>query len=243
MMRVLPWVLAVALALGCVSTIIYAIRQERAANAQVSRETEAARLREEDLKGVVLVEQKRARDVEDALQKAMARNSELETAVKRARKSSPGAKAVAMVQASTGPLVASSSPELPQQTYDRRPCLVYDGDQLDLRIDEALLKTRAGNQLVVGTASVWRLEPEARIAGGPFEGRVSTASGERDEPVRRAGWGVGPSVWGSSSGLAYGAVLSPPPLDMWRLQMEVAAGLGFGDGGVSGSALVLGRFR
>lgn len=284
MMRVLPWLLAALLALGCVSTIVYAVRQERERAAALSREDEAARIREENLKGVVLVEQKHARDVEAELAKAMKRIPELEAAVERARKASPGAKAVAVIQASTGPIeipiaenikcvgkwctstennstqdqvgpltslprgdrTTPASPSVagsPNQPSGQRPCSLFEGESIELRIDEALLETRAGNQLVAGAASVWHLDPEYRIAGGPFQAKVSTASGEREVSPRRAGWGVGPSVWGSSSGLAYGAILSPPPLDVGRLQVEVAAGLGFGSGGVQGSAAVLGRVR
>ena len=247
MTRVAPWVLAVLLALCCIFVIVRAVRQERELSREQDRHAEAARLREESLRGVVVAEQKKASDLGAELECAMKRSQELEAAVARARKSSPGAKPVAVIQSSTGPLVVPDPwvGDLPPNQIDQRPCLLFAGDSLDLRVDQAILETRAGNHLVVGEVSAWKIEPETetKLAGGPFEQSVSQAHVAREEPVRRAGWGVGPSVWGSPSGLAYGALVSPPPMDLWRMQFEVAAGLGFGQAGVQGSASVLARVR
>ena len=248
MTRVAPWVLAVLLALCCIFVIVHAVRQERELSREQDRHAEAARLREENLEGVIVAERKTAGELGAELERAMKRSQELEAAVERARKASPGAKPVAVIQSSTGPLVASGlhgSEGLPPNQVDQRPCLLFAGDSLDLRVDQAILETRAGNHLVVGEVSAWKIEPETetKLAGGPFEQSVSQAHVAREEPLRRVGWGVGPSVWGSPSGLAYGALVSPPPMDLWRMQFEVAAGLGFGQAGVQGSASVLARVR
>ena len=101
MSRAVPWLLAALLGASCVCVIIYAVHQESDRAAVVSRETEASRLRKANIKGVVLVEQRRAKDLEDELSKAMDENSELSAAVERSRKASPGARPVSVGQGST----------------------------------------------------------------------------------------------------------------------------------------------
>jgi hypothetical protein len=196
--------------------------------------------------GQVVVEP--VEDLRPAVEELLRGNGLLREALERARRAAPGARPVAVVQASTGPRPAGGEPrpaDPPPAGEDCPPSLLAPGDSTELRVDEVVLETRKGSHLLVGTATAWRLEPgpPTAIAWGAFEAPF-TAAVEKAAPAKPAGrWGVGALGVASSHGWMAGGLLASPGLRVpWvGWQLEALAGGAAGPGGVAGLAAVVVR--
>ncbi len=222
--------------------------------AAATREAEARRLAEAETlrqRGLVVVAQTSAKDIAAQVKEMTETNDALKKALENARKATGNARPVAAASASTGPVTAhGEAPAAPQTPAgdtapSASPCLVSEGDEMEIRADEVVLETRSGNRVLVGTATAYRLNPLpiGPVFGGPFVAPLTEAA-EVKRQERPAGWGAG--VWAgvTRQGWAVGPAFGLPPVKVWRTQVEVAAGGGLGPGGEwSGGATALVRFR
>lgn len=98
------------------------------------------------------------------------------------------------------------------------------GERLTLKVDEVLLRTTAGNHVLVGTVSAQN-ESGTLVARAPFTTPVTSAFGIQES---RMGWGAGPFAVAAPGGWAAGASVVAPPLRLFGLSIEASAGVGFG---------------
>lgn len=239
MSRIAPWLLVVLLAAVSCAVISWALKRDAAEHEDRAREVEARELESQDLVVAAQTEQQKLRDQVADLE---ASNSDLRSALDRARKAAPGVREVSVVQASTGHVTASGQAR-PETTEECPPCLLAEGDTAEIRVDQVELETKAGNHVVVGAAECRRVAPppETRLAGGPFEASLTTAAIESEAKPDSRGWGVGPTVMASNAGVAYGLAVSAPPLNVFGIDFEVGVAGGVGYTSVQGGAVVLVR--
>ena len=193
-MRSLPWLLLLA-ALVAAGAGAYYLQRQRVVEAEARRGAEAEALR---AAGQVVVERRDHDHLEAEVERLTEINAELAAALARARRAAPGARPVAVASASTGPVVV----EAPQKILtpgvneiDRAPdvpCLLAAGDRAELRVDEVVLETRAGNRVLVGAASAWRLEPApvTRLFSGPFSAPLASAEAVEPAPAGVPTWAL-----------------------------------------------------
>ena len=133
--------------------------------------------------------------------------------------------------------------EAPPSSSEPGPaCVLRLGDSGEVRVSGVALRTGAGNIVVEGTAEAWRLNPDARLFGGPL--KIDAAYLSPQVPGRGPGWGSGIALTVGRHGWTAGPVLAIPPLTLWRLQLEPAAALTLGSGGeFVASGWVIGRWR
>jgi hypothetical protein len=256
MNRAIPWVIIVMMDLA-VAWLVY---RAWPVESEADRAVEAKQLEIDDQ----IVELQKTRDaLNHDLDIALNENAKLSDALDEARKAAPGATVVRVVRASTGPIVVCGEPRSPPETKpsgnidDRSglsercvcppgpPCLLAKGDTAEVRVSEVDLLTKAGNQVVVGTADCRRVSPppETSLARGPFEARLTTVSElELPKPETAPGLGLGVAAFASGSGTALGVAFGAPPLRLWALQLDLTLAGGTGTAGLQGSATVLGRF-
>jgi hypothetical protein len=224
----------------------------RRAEADRARLAEEAQLRAE---GLLVVEQVRSRALDLEARRLAGQNADLSAELERARRAAPGARVTGTVSASTGPRPAGGAPRPGQVVYrcETEPgaappagppppaCILADGDVGEIRVDQVELETREGARVLVGAASVWRLDPapQAKVMAGGFQAPLSVAK----EPARPAppGWGAGLYAGVSRDGWALGPALALPPARLLGMQGEVVLGVGVGPSGAwqgSGVALV-----
>jgi hypothetical protein len=184
-----------------------------------------------------------------------ARGDALADALAVALKASPGAKPVASATGSTGPVhvdagaAPSSAPvpaagtvAPPSSTVPASVCLLRPGDEGEIRVSGAALKTEAGNTIVVAQGEAWRLNPDARLFGGELH--LSASYLKPPDPARAPGWGGGLEITGGRHGWAWGPVVASPPLSIWRLQVDPSVGLTLGSAGEwNATAQALVRWR
>jgi hypothetical protein len=221
---------------------------------------EAARLAEAEAlraKGqIVTVIDSRAA-IAGKVKRLEAESVDLRAALAVARRAAPGARPTLVVRASTGGVAAGGTPRdagrPPNPAGGRGPgaktesltgagpaCLLAAGDRGEVRVDQVLLETRAGNLVFVGAASAFRVSPapETRLFGGQLRAEVAA-----QKPPGAPGWGAGAFVGVGRGGWAAGPAFAAPPARLGPLRLELVAGAGLGANGVwTGGATGIARW-
>jgi hypothetical protein len=237
------WWVGPAVSLIGLALVVAAWNGQRLARSEAERAREAAELARV---GVSVAADATERQLRVRLADLTETSHALAEELARVQAATPGARPVAVASGTTGPTPAGGAlrpgwpcaPVAPcsQPAESGTPttvappsaCLLSAGDQGEVRVEGAALRTRAGNAVVVGAASAWRVSPgpAARLFGGPLHLEVSVAA-----PARPLGWGVGLMASAGSGGVVVGPMLSPPPWSVLGLQVEVFAGGGVGPAG------------
>lgn len=120
------------------------------------------------------------------------------------------------------------------------PCLLAEGDEGGVKVTEVEVSTKAGNTIVVGKATCYRLSPppETPIITKLFDSKMSNVSEE--QKAKLPGWGGGIYGGASSHGWVLGPALAFPPLRVFGRQLELTGGVGLGSD-VQGSATLIVR--
>jgi len=214
----------------------------RRAAHEVARLAEAEVLRQ---KGVAVAEQKSAADLWAEANKASAESADLRAELARVKAAARGARPVAVVTASTGSTSAAGAarPSPPSGGSAPAPaapaCLLAVGDRGEIRLAEAILRTKGGNVVFAGAAEAWRLypEPATRLLAAPLRAELSV-----EAPERPAGWGLGAFTGCGRDGCGVGPAIALPPLRAWRFELDVTAGVAF-VGRLEAGASAIGRWR
>jgi hypothetical protein len=228
----------------------------RAAELELRRQAEA---RELEAEGLLVAARRKAGWLEENAAELLDQHHELAAEVDRLRRASPGARPVATVDLRTGPVAVSPGPRAQDgaavaQRHDPQAadgagapsCVLYEGDEGEVRVAGLVDETRAGNRVPMLLLEAWRLTPpERRIFGGLARADLSRwTEREPDPPERLPGWGGGVVVVGGREGWAVGPAVAAPPLRLWRLQLEALAGAAAGPSGTWGAvATAIGRLR
>jgi hypothetical protein len=228
----------------------------RAAELELRRQAEA---RELEAEGLLVAERRKAGWLEENAAELLDQHHELAAEVDRLRRASPGARPVATVDLRTGPAAVSPGPRAQEgaaaaQRHDplaadgagAPSCVLYEGDQGEVRVAGVVYETKAGNRVPILSLEAWRLTPpEAPLFGGPVRADLSRLSTLAPEPPEReAGWGGGVVALGTGQGWAVGPLVAAPPLRLWRVQVEAAGGAAAGPSGTWGAvATAIGRWR
>lgn len=247
------WALPLLLMLVAM-VLAWRLQAGREAAVTARRLAEEAQLRAE---GFLVVEQAKTRDLEREARRLAGENLDLAAELARARAAAPGARVVGTVSASTGPRTAGGAPRPgpacpppegppPAQIIPRiipapPACVLAAGDTGEIRVDQVALETREGAQLLVGAASVWRLDPapQTKLLSGGFQATLSTA--KKEAPPQTLRWGGGLYLGLSREGWAIGPAVALPPARLLGMQGEVVLGWGVGPNGAwqgGGAALV-----
>jgi hypothetical protein len=223
--KLAPWVLILALALAAA----WLWRDRSNAKAEAMRAIEASDL----IRNGQIV----SKPVEKAaLDRLATENETLKAQLEQARKVIPGAKVIQVITARTSPEAVTAIPDVTTH------CVVGPGDKLQLRVDQVEFGTKAGNTVLVGSASAWRVDPppETQLVTGKFEQSMTTVSGLA-APSKSPSWGVGVIGFAGSSGFAPGLALAAPPLTVFGHEIDVGISAGMGTLGVIGSASLVVR--
>jgi hypothetical protein len=248
------------IALGAIVLLVlvlaWRLQRGRNAEAEARRLAEAETLRQS---GLVVVEQAKGKDLDARVRALAAENQALAAALTKANRAAPGSRVVGVASASTGPVKAhgvggasgaaggpgSPGPSGNQNAPSSSPlCLLYEGDEGEIQVDEVVLSTKGGNRVLVGTAFAYRTSPlpHEPLFGGEFSAPLTMAAEEKRDT--RAGWGGGAFLAAGRHGYAVGPALALPPLRIWKAQIETVAGAGLGPGGEwSGGLSAVVRFR
>jgi hypothetical protein len=201
---------AVVVAWGMVAVQTWRLYTEKRAHEDAARAIEADEL---EAAGLSVEHQLHVADLERRVDDLTQGSADLLAALTAARRAAPRAHVSRVVEARTGPVVAS----IDQQSIaiDRRAieqpigaCLLSPGDHAEIRVREVELRTDAGNTILVGAAEAWRMSPDARLFGGPFSAPLTRASVEPAPPPGVPSWVVYAAASGALvlGGLAgYGA--------------------------------------
>lgn len=231
-----PWALLAAAVLAAL-LISARLNSLRRAADEGRRLAEAETLRQ---RGLIVVEQRARGELEARARELEAADVDLRAELERVRSAAPSVRVVEVVRASTGPVPAGGEPReatvqmgpvAREPVPEGAPCLLAVGDQGEVRVDEVELRTDAGNGILVGAASAWRVSPgpETRLFGGPFRAPLTSVAAA-PEPAR-PGWGVGPRAGVGRDGWTAGLAVSPPQWSLWGWSVELVAGAGLGSGG------------
>lgn len=239
MIAVIAWrwtpVIVVAVVAG---VLAWKLDLGRRAASELARETEKENLR---LKGVIAQNQVSEAKLKADAETLARHNAEFAAELERVKKAAPDARPVAVSHATTGRVEAGGTPVPPSSAATpatSAACLLRQGDIGEVRVDSATLQTRAGNVVMIGAASAWRLspEPETRLFGGALK-----IEGSVERVPLLPGWGFGATAWAGRSGWMVGPAASLPPFRLWGLQGELSAGASLGpsgEWGVGATALV-----
>jgi hypothetical protein len=205
---------------ACGAFALYHLDTRHAAERELRRVAEAEQLR---AKGQIVEEKRRRQDAEAVADSLAGHNAELGRALEAAKRAAPDAKVVRVVEASTGPVVATAP--------------VAAGDQVEIRVGEVELESKEGNHVLAGAAECVRVQPAppAVVASGPFRQDVTKLLAVQTPAQEPPRWGFGPAVFGGS-GWALGAVASSPPVRLLGVDFEVTAAAGLGSSGPTGMA-------
>lgn len=224
-----PW-LGIAVAAVLSLLLFRQCSRTGSAEAELARAREAAELRNA---GQVVTEP--VEDLGPALAAAEAENATLRAALEEARRAAPRARPVAVVRTATAPAPATGTPTPSAPPCPGQPaCWLAAGDHLRVTVDQVVLRTEAGNHVLVGAAAVERTgTAPAVLHRGSFSAPVTVALEQASRERGPDGWGVGPWLGAGSDGWAAGAAVAAPALSLpwvgWRV--EASAGGGLGPGG------------
>lgn len=218
------------------------------------RDAEAARLA---LSQQIVTEQESKKNLKAERDDLLAQNSLLREAYQETMRAAPGAQVSGTAVLRTAPVRVTPEPEAPgalppcdrpyapdglgnffcpditqAQEVKARPqeCALVAGDTGSFRVDEILLKTDKGNNILTGTAEFWREHPgpRSKLAAGKFSSGLSGVSSLAAPP--EPGWGAELAGLCSRAGCGLGAgVLLPPwrlPLLGWRVESRADLLLG-----------------
>jgi hypothetical protein len=137
--------------------------------------------------------------------------------VKRAQKVAPSIKPIETI-------VVDMTSKAPNAG---RPCIVQDGDDVKLHVDGSILKSD-GVMAFVGSAKVTAGKDDVVLLDKPI--RAGDAKIDRTENhVMKNSWSVGPVVGMIGPGVAYGATVETPSINVFGLGISANAGFMLGD--------------
>jgi hypothetical protein len=235
------WALPAVLVLVCIA-LAWRLNVASRAEAVAARLLEEVRLREA---GLVVAAQASGSELKQQLRDLEGANVELADELERASRAAPGAKPVGVSRSSTGPVIAGGTPRAPEErgpaavpVAPRASCLLAEGDEGEVRVDQVVLETRKGNRVLVGTAAAWRLSPPAtRLFGGPFRAELTEVVTAAPPPAARARWGAGVWLGVGRDGWAAGPAVAWTAARVWGAELEMVGGGGVGSGGLWGGSV------
>jgi hypothetical protein len=215
--------IAVVAAVGLICAGVLAVNHYRGAALSAQRLGEASDLTAHQ---VIVAQQLTAAQLDASARRLTAVQAELD----RVRKAAPGATVVQTVSATTAPV-----------TLQGAGCLLAAGDGLRLSVDQVELRTQAKNYVLAGVARALKIDAagvETELLAAPFTQETKLAVLGDDQRV--LGWAVGPLGLISTRGSAAGLQVSPPPLELFGLRLELTVGAAVGSAGalLSGGILV-----
>jgi len=233
MIKFVPWVIILLLLM----TAAWLWRERENAKAEAARAQEAVTLA---AKGQIVERPVEQDMLENEIASLEVENLDLRVAIQKAKQAAPDAKVTQVEHAQIAPTIVTAAPEV--ATPSTR-CVVSDGDKLELKIDQVELQTKAGNIVLVGSASAWRTDPPPaeQLVTGKFEQSTTTISGIDTIPKKLPGWGYGVAGFVGNKGWAPGLTVSAPPLTIFGYEFDVNLAAGIGTLGVIGSASILMR--
>jgi len=171
----------------------------------------------------------------------------LKQAYEEALKAAPGAKPVGEARLDTGPLAlrtpprpapqpvksaggagetqaaATAQPVLPP-AGPSSVCALDQSDKISIEVEVLDLGTKAGNFLVVGTASAYRLTPvKSLLTEGKFQSSLSSAHSLETPPPLR--WGARASLGWLPQGRVQGGGVALPPFNLLGVRLEPSAAI------------------
>jgi hypothetical protein len=202
---------------------------------EAGRLAEAEALRQA---GIAVAAQTDSVGVRGALQAQLRRSAELAAEVAKLKRASPGVRPVATTTATTGPVPVSGAAAIPGSALR---CVLFEGDQGEVRLASATFATRGGNLVFVGAAEAWRASPAPAVR--LFVGALAAETTVERVPVA-PGWGGGLSGSVGSDGWMAGAAVALPPARLWGWQGEAVLRAEMGPTGWSAGATgVVRRWR
>lgn len=223
------WLVAAALLVAAV----FLWNREHRARTDALRSAEAARL---ELQNQIVAHEQTRRELQGSISGLLENNASLEAALSEARTAAPDAKPVRAARLDTGPLAVAAKPEAPRVPRAApavaKPCALAVEDAVSIEVDTVDLETKAGNTLVVGTASVFRVDPPPKelLASGRFQAPLSRS--EALAPPSEPRWGVAALAFCGAPGCAFGGGPMFPPVRVLGARVEAVSGLLVGAGGV-----------
>lgn len=208
--------LGVVLALALVSQCNGRRRAEAALQAERTAAAERERLLQEGLEVVV-----QAPTVEPQVKDLEKSDPEIKAVSVRAKKAAPTLQPTAVVRASTGRV----------RVAGKDPCLLRPGDDIEIKVNEVVLTSKAGTSVLVGTASAYH--DALRLGGGSFNVPLTDATAKARPGPEAARWGAGPVLGvGRHGALVGGTVVSPEgklPLLGWKVTATATVAVGTGE--------------
>jgi hypothetical protein len=203
---------------------VYMWNREHRLRGSAEAAAEAADLR---LKGQIVADESSRKELEASVGSLLSENKELQAAYAKARQAAPGARPVGAGKLDTGPLAVRAPPPPTPSNDGKKPnvpplteCALTQQDKVSVEVSILQLQTDKGNNLVLGTADVYRTTPRYLVASGSFQSELSgVKSLEAEAPPR---WGV--LALGACGGGGCGpgvGVLFPPvtmPIVRWRAE-------------------------
>lgn len=124
--------------------------------------------------------------------------------------------------ASAHPTAPAAGSGFPSSGAEQRVCLLYAGEDGEIRVTGAAAKTQAGNVAIDAEASAFGLNPERKLFGGPLHLDAKYLSPQVPGP-RGAGWGIGATIVGGRDGFTVGPAFAAPSLRLLGIQLEPTA--------------------
>lgn len=100
-------------------------------------------------------------------------------------------------------------------------CVLRTGDKIALEVDQVVLSTQQGNQVIAGVARALKI-PGGLLAEGRFQSALSDANALAAPSQPR--WGVELLGACAASGCGLGAGVLFPPASFWGVRVEARAG-------------------
>lgn len=241
--KVRPWLLpAVVLVLAAV--LAYSWNRASRAEADLGKERE----RREKLEGKFVEEEVTQREVKARFEELKKRVPELEAQIDdlTSRVGKTTVKEVVRIVTVPGPAggtprdcPVTPHPDSGSNLPPAGKCLLVEGDSMRVEVDEATVETKAGNKVLLGAASCWRLTPppETKLYQGNFESPLSQAAvvAEASKP----GWGFALLFAATTDKVGVGPVVLLPPFRVFGGEVDASAGFAAGSRGfVAGTAQI-----